>query len=194
MKKWAILVAVVLVVVVVFLPTATALAKGGFDEFGYNYNARIFNGLFGNADENRPSGDGDPNTYFGDSTNSYGYYDTDGGYHEVLVNVAGTHLIMKWSKAWHMAVFGPDNIRGTGDEEPWNEDAWLTNHVNGTGEIYDTDGNLVYDGSLTILSKIKWVGDTTGYTNPLWGICAVVQKIIKGEGQVFVEIPPGFGE
>lgn len=127
------------------------------------------------------------------STDSYGYFDSDGNPHEVLVNVAGTHLIMKWSKAWHMAVFGPNNIRYDGDEDPMNEDAWLTNHVNGTGTIYDTEGNEIYSGRITILSKIKWVGDTTGYTNPIWGEMAVVQKVINGQGVVFLEIPPGWG-
>ena len=168
------------------------MTKGGFDEWGYNYQARIFNGLFGNADENRP-GDLNPDTYLGASTDSYGYNDTDGNFHEVVVNVAGTHLIMKWSKAWHMAVFGDDNIRYNGDEEDWNKDAWLTNHVNGTGTIYDTEGNEIYSGRITILCKIKWVGDTTGYTNPIWGQMAVVQKVINGQGVVFLEIPPGWG-
>ena len=58
---------------VVFM-ACPVMAKGGFDEFGYNYNARLFNGW-------------------------YGYYDRsiEGGW------VAGTGdawLIMKWSKDW----------------------------------------------------------------------------------------------
>lgn len=163
----------------------------GSDQYGYNYQARLFNGLFGNSDENRTNGDNDPDTHLGESTNSYGYNDSD-GYHEILVDVAGAHLIMKWSEAWHMAVFGPDNIRGGGDTEPWNQDAWLTNHVVGNGTIYDTDGTTVlYQGRLTVLSKIRWIGDTTGYTNPIWGSFAVIQKVISGPGHVFLEIPCG---
>ncbi len=190
MKKIGIMLACV--VIFVGMMVLPGMTKGGFDKWGYNYQARIFNGLFGNADENRP-GDLNPDTYLGASTDSYGYFDSDGNPHEVLVNVAGTHLIMKWSKAWHMAVFGPNNIRYDGDEDPMNEDAWLTNHVNGTGTIYDTEGNEIYSGRITILSKIKWVGDTTGYTNPIWGEMAVVQKVINGQGVVFLEIPPGWG-
>ena len=170
-------------------------ASVGFDQFGYNYQARLFNGLFGNADENRP-GDGNPDTYLGASTDSYGYYDADGDFHAVVVDVAGTHLIMQWSEAWHMAVFGPDNLRYNGDEILWSvagQDAWLTNHVEGTGTIYDIDGvTVIYQGRLTILSKIRWVGDTTGYTNPIWGQFAVIQKVISGPGQVFLEVPCGF--
>ena len=191
--KRNLLLAVIAVLALLALGAGVVWAKGGFDEWGYNYQARIFNGLFGNADENRPCGDGTPDTFCGASMDSYGYYDTDGDFHEVLVNVAGTHLIMKWSKAWHMAVFGPDNIRYNGDEEDWNEDAWLTNHVEGTGTIYDTEGNVIYAGHLTILSRIRWVGDTTGYINPLWGQFAVIQKVIGGQGQVFAETPCGFG-
>jgi len=163
----------------------------GIDQWGYNYQARIFNGLFGNADENRP-GDGNPDTYLGSSTDSYGYYDTDSNFHEVLVNVAGTHLVMKWSEAWHMAVFGLDNTRYNGDEEPWNDRAWLINRVEGTGKVYDTEGNVIYDGHLSILSRIRWVGDTTGYTNPIWGQFAVIQKVISGQGLGVLEVPSGF--
>ena len=177
-------------------PAAAAKPEGkGFDQWGYNYQARIFNGLFGNSDENRP-GDGNPDTYFGDSTNSYGYFDTDGEYHEILVNVAGSHLVMKWSEVWHMAVFGPDGVRGSGDEEPWGQGAWCTNHVVGTGTIYDIDGTtIIYQGHLTILSKIEWVENTTGYTNPIWGMAAVIQKVVSKQGAVFREIQcgPGLG-
>ncbi|MCW3974788.1 MAG: hypothetical protein NWE86_00905 [Candidatus Bathyarchaeota archaeon] len=171
-------------------------AAGGFDQYGYNYKARIFNGLFGNSDENRASGDGDPDTFFGSTTDSYGFYDFEGNYHEVLVDVAGAHLVMKWSWAWHMAVFGPDNIRYNGDEEPWNEDAWCTNHVVGTGTIHAPDGSIIYQGKLTILSKIVWVGDTAGYTNPIWGQFAIVQKEVNGQGihLSFMEIPPSLGD
>ena len=175
-------------------PAVSAKSNGAFDEYGYNYQARIFNGRFGNADENRPAGDGNPDTYFGDSTNSFGYYDEDGVYHQVLINVADSHLVMKWSKGWHMAVFGPDNERGSGDEEPWGPGAWCTNHVEGTGTVYDTDGTtVIYQGHVTVLSKICWVGDTSDYTNPIWGTMAVVHKVFLGQGIVFHETPAGFG-
>ena len=196
-KLFSVLLALVLVLsfsLVTAVPAAAAKPVGkGFDQYGYNYQARIFNGLFGNADENRP-GDENPDTYLGESTDSYGYDDKDGNYHEVIVNVAGSHLVMKWSEVWHMAVFGPDGIRYNGDEEPWGEGAWCTNHVVGTGTIYDIDEEtVIYQGHLTILSKIKWVGDTTGYTNPIWGEMAVIQKVVFNQGAAFLEIPCGFG-
>lgn len=61
--------------------SVTTLLKGGFDQFGYNYGARIFNGLADGVDRNL---DG---TVWGDST------------------YANDHLVMKWSKAWDDARF-----------------------------------------------------------------------------------------
>ena len=189
-------------------PVMARGTRGAFDQWGYNYTARIFNGPFGYADENRP-GDGNIDTYLGRSTDSYGFYDDEGYYHHVLVDVKGAHLVMKWSEVWHMAVFGPDGIRYNGDELPWGPDAWCTNHVVGTGKIYDavdlgdtdpedydfSEVSIIYEGKMTILSKIVWVGDTTGYTNPIWGQFAVIQKVICGQGEhlLFLENPAEFG-
>lgn len=53
----------------------------GFDQFGYNYTARLFNGKLDGADRNF---DG---TYWGDTT------------------YANDKLVMKWSKAWDDARF-----------------------------------------------------------------------------------------
>lgn len=170
------------------------MAKGAFDQWGYNYQALLFNGLFGNADENRP-GDGNPDTYLWKTTDEYSFYDADGNYHKVLINVKGSKLVMKWSKVWHMAVFGPDNVRYNGDEQPWGPGAWCTNHVVGTGTIYNTNGTPLYEGKMTILSKISWVGDTTGYMNPIWGQMAVTLKVVSAQGVHlgFHETPAGFG-
>jgi len=68
---------IALAIVGIFAMAATAgmtAAKGGFDEYGYNYNARLFNGW-------------------------YGYYDRDieGGW---VTGTADAQLVMKWSKDW----------------------------------------------------------------------------------------------
>lgn len=85
----------------------SSLAKdAGFDQFGYNYQARLFNGLADGYDR-----------------------DLDG-------TVAGEpkyakdRLIMKWSKAWdnarfHGAEWGPD---------AWCDNEWNGNVPGGTGE------------------------------------------------------------
>jgi len=142
-----------------------AVADGGFDEFGYNYNARIFNGLLGNADENRPGGDGSPDTLFGAD---YDKFDFAREPYLIQIPVAGTHLVMKWSKAWHMAVYGPDGVRYNGDEEPWNEDAWLTN----TDVWTDDDGR-----THTAFFYVRW----TGSGGELWGQFTIVRCIVDGK-------------
>ncbi len=57
------------------------LGAGAFDQYGYNYTARLFQGIEDGADRNL---DG---TYWGDPT------------------YAKDHLVMKWSKAWDDARF-----------------------------------------------------------------------------------------
>lgn len=57
------------------------VSGSGYDQFGYNYQARLFNGPVDGADRNL---DG---TYWGDKT------------------YAKDKLVMKWSKAWDEARF-----------------------------------------------------------------------------------------
>ena len=173
-----------LVIALFLIPVVSA--KSAFDQWGYNYTARIFNGPLGYADENRP-GDGNIDTYLGSSTDTWSFTANDDVFHEVIFNVAGTKLVMKWSKAWHMHVFGPDGVRYNSDELSWEDavaqygEAWCTNHDVGSGEI---DG-VTYE-KMRGYSRIVWVGDTTGYTNPIWGSCAVVHKVVNAPGVALV--------
>jgi len=184
MKKIAIMLGCALMVA--GMMASQVMAQGAFDQWGYNYEARIFNGLLGYADENRP-GDGNPDTYLGSSTDNWSFTGNDGVYHQVIFNVAGTKLVMKWSTAWHMHVFGPDGIRYNGDELSWEDavaqygQAWCTNHDVGSGTI---DG-VTYE-KMQGYSRIIWVGDTTGYTNPIWGTCAIVHKVVNAPGVAIV--------
>ncbi|MEA2593586.1 MAG: hypothetical protein QOF01_55 [Thermomicrobiales bacterium] len=92
----------------------------GYDQFGYNYQAHMFNGTYDSVDRNI---DG---TYFGD----IGDYVDDS-------------LIMKWSDAWIA------NVDCNGDKKldrglvegvaSGTSMGWLTNHVN--GDYIDGDGN-----------------------------------------------------
>lgn len=155
MKKiFGISVPVLMVVLVLSVP---AMAKGGFDEFGYNYQARIF---VGRADGVDRVLDG---KVWGDPT------------------YANDWLVMKWSKAWDDARFGPDGIRDSGDELPWTPDAWCTNEWNGavpggSGEVWHY--------------KIIWVGPELenspywregGY--PIWGQFEVIMDHGVAEGE-----------
>ena len=80
----------------------------GFDEFGYNYNARIFNGKADGVDRVL---DG---MVWGDPT------------------YANDHLVMKWSKGWdearfHGATWGPD---------AWEDNEWNGKVPGGSGEVW----------------------------------------------------------
>ncbi len=107
------------------MPLYPAGKGKGFDDLGYNYRARLFNKPFGNANENRPGGDGNPSTL---NANDYDkdYVDVEGT--EYYLPIAGTHLVMEWNKAWDMVVFGPDRIRYNGDELPGNLTELLRKH------------------------------------------------------------------
>ena len=147
------------------------LAAGGFDQFGYNYQARLFSGKADGVDRVL---DG---AVWGDPT------------------YANDRLVMKWSKAWDDAVFGPDGIRENGDELPWTPDAWENNEWNGavkggSGEVWHY--------------KIIWVGPDLenslywregGYA--IWGQFEVImdQGTVIGEGHTWNAhaIPCGYG-
>ncbi len=79
----------------------------GFDEFGYNYQARIFQGAADGVDR---SNDG---KIWGD------------------IAYAADHLVMKWSKAWDDARF--NGAAWTCDA--WVNNEW-NGQANGSGEVW----------------------------------------------------------
>lgn len=89
------------------LPHAAA-AAGGFDEFGYNYGARIFNGKADGVDRKL---DG---TVWGHPT------------------YANDRLKMKWSEAWHAARF--EGAEWTCDA--WLDNNWNGRVQGGSGETW----------------------------------------------------------
>ena len=151
----------VLILLALAVSVPVAMAKGGFDQYGYNYQARLFNGLLGNADR-----DSDPITFWG-GINDVTPLDTDGDGTDdtiITVPVAGTHLVMKWDKAW-------DNYRFGGG--PLTVGMWCTNHdmLDGT-----STGSILWpDGTITILNngvffKIEYVGQGGNFR--WWGIAS----------------------
>jgi len=123
---------------VLCVSTAPAFAQGGFDQYGYNMKAMIFVG----TGESWAMG-------------KLGLSHTDA---EAYMGVyAHDRLVMKWSLAWHMAVFGPDGIRENGDEWDWTPEAWCTNEWNGA--VGKQWGGGIVSGSGEIEHcKIIWVG------------------------------------
>lgn len=80
----------------------------GFDQFGYNYQARLFNGKADGVDKNL---DG---KYLGDPT------------------YANDRLVMKWSKAWNDARFNGADWT----PEAWEDNEWNGKVPGGSGEVW----------------------------------------------------------
>lgn len=100
-------VALLVVILAMFVGPSAVLADG-FDEFGYNYNARVFVG----------PADGVDRTLDGAVWGDPAY--------------ASDHLVMKWSKAWddaryHGAPWTPD---------AWVSNEWNGNVLGGSGEVW----------------------------------------------------------
>lgn len=101
------------VVVGILLTTATkgivlADKVTGFDQFGYNYTARLFNG---NADGVDRILDG---KLWGDPT------------------YANDHLVMKWSKGWDDARFNG----APWSADAWEDNEWNGKVPGGSGEVW----------------------------------------------------------
>lgn len=177
MKKITIL-GMVALVVVMALAIAAPVAAGGlggkgsvFDEFGYNYQARVFVGPADGVDRA-----------------------LDGSYYTYGPFYANDHMVMKWSKGWDDATFGPDGIKDTEDELDWTPEAWETVVANG----------MVPGGSQEVWHyKIIWVGPDLedspywregGY--PIWGQFEVIMSQgVVGSEHIWETLatPCGFG-
>lgn len=146
----------------------------GFDKFGYNYQAHLFEGTYDSSDRNI---DG---TYWGGT----GDYVDD-------------KLSMKWSDDWlsnkdcngdHKLDRGAPGSSGY----PAISQGWLTNHIVGD---YDSDGDGTQDAHYTLFDKIAWIGPG----GSLWGQYEIIQEIYNdptgGLHGLQSKIPvPGFGQ
>lgn len=144
----------------------------GYDKFGYNYQAHMFNGTYDSSDRVL---DG---LYWADPTS---------------VDYADDSLSMKWSDAWianvdcngdHKLDRGLVNGVVTGTSK-----GWLTNQ--NVGDYTDGNGNLQH---YTYFSKIVW----TGPGSPLWGHYTTIQEVYNDPAGGFTGLlskvgTPGFG-
>jgi len=121
-------------------------AQGGFDQYGYNYGARIFVGTGGGWCAQRGWG-----------------WDCAG--QPLYAPYANDRLVMKWSKAW-------DDARFHG--LPWTPDAWENNEWNGqvpggSGEVWHykiqwvgscgPEGTQLPDGGYCIWGQFEVIMD-----------------------------------
>lgn len=122
----------------------------GYDEFGYNYQAHMFNGTFDSSDR------------------------TIDGMYGGSPDGADDALAMKWSNAWLANVDCDDDgllDRGLVDGTVGGISmGWLTNHVN--GDYFDVDGNVQH---YTDFVKIVW----TGPGSPLWGQYTIIEEVFN---------------
>ncbi len=143
----------------------------GYDQFGYNYQAHMFNGTYDSSDRNN---DG---TYWGQT----GDYVDD-------------KLMMKWSDAWlaNVDCNGDNKLdRGLVDGAVGGiSKGWLTNHV--VGDYTDGNGDVQ---NYTDFVKIVW----TGLGSPLWGQYTIIQEVLNDPAAGFSGLldkigNPGFGQ
>ena len=93
---------------ILLLTASVVMAQGGFDEFGYNYQARVFVGPADGVDRIL---DGE---VWGDPT------------------YANDHLVMKWSKGWDDARFHG----GEWACDAWENNEWNGMVPGGSGEVW----------------------------------------------------------
>ncbi len=151
----------------------------GYDEFGYNYQAHMFNGRY--CDYDRV---------------------IDGDYCDV-------NLIMKWSDTWLANTdCNNDSKLDRGyscDSENASssacEGAWLTNHQSGTnpdGTKWTYFVKIVYpSGGVVDVNPVDGIDDNTGGLI-IWGSYVRIQQIsndpsVPEHGNVFSVTPAGFG-
>jgi hypothetical protein len=140
----------------------------GYDEFGYNYQAHLFNGPYDGYDR-----------VWGNDTSSY----------------ADDLLIMKWSDTWLANVdcdFNGKLDRGLiGNVVGGISLGWLTNHLEGD---YDSDADGIEDAHYVDFVKIVW----TGPGSPLWEQYTIIEEVyndpVAGMAGLLVKVGvPGFG-
>jgi hypothetical protein len=165
-------------------PTCTTIQSGlltdslgrtlstGYDEFGYNYQAHMFNGTYDGSDRV-----------------------LDGKYWGSTVDYVDDHLMMKWSDEWlaNVDCNGDGKLdRGLveGSSPTGTSYGWTTNHVE--GDYIGSDGNL---HTYTDFVKIVWVG--TG--GSLWGQYEIIEEVYNDpfggfNGLLYKENPAGLGQ
>lgn len=150
----------------------------GYSQWGYNYQARMFNGMYCDYHPTyRPGGS---------------------GYEWCQANYGDIILIMWWNDAWLSnkdcdgdgkldRYYGFDSYIGSG--------AWETNHMWGT---YELDGKTCkWDYFVKIVAKPTADFECVG-GNEIWGSFCIIQQISNDPcagitGVEFITQPAGFG-
>ena len=140
----------------------------GYSQWGYNYQAHMFNGDWCDYHPNyRPGG---------------------GGYEWCQENMANVELMMKWNQDWLANVDRDDNgllDRHYGFPTYRGSGAWLTNHERGTylGDIgqtcsYEYFVKIVATPADAYVSGDYWyTADGIEIGEEIWGAFAIIQTV-----------------
>ncbi len=182
----------------------------GYDIFGYNYQAHLFNESYANAYLGR---DGYP-PYCGDDEAYYERlveedYAVDVELAEALISAhwtweyRDTWVNMKWNDAWLSNRDCDGDVVGLLDRHYGfasyiGSGAWLTNHMRGE----DEDGKWVYftkivaaPADANLVGGIWYTADGTEIGPVIWGSFATIQEVESGIGAYYVSPSgPGFGK
>jgi hypothetical protein len=173
----------------------------GYDIFGYNYQAHMFNGSYANAylgGAGFPPYEGDDEVYLAENPTAASHWTWP--YRDVQV-------VMKWNDAWlsnmDCDIDGkldrPDDYIGSG--------AWETNHQWGeyefNGETCEWDyfcKIVAVPTDVTLIGGIWYTDDGTEIGPEIWGSFAIIQEVSNdpcaGEEGILYKSPagPGFGQ
>jgi hypothetical protein len=137
--------------------------KKGYDIFGYNYQAHLFNGSYFNVYSGRdgfPPYEGDDDAYLAENPAAASHWAWP--YRDVS-------LSMKWNDAWisNQDQDGDHALdRHPGYPSYTDSGAWLTNHMSGSYEI-EVNGKLK-DAHWTYFTKIVTPSSSDVKTDGIW--------------------------
>jgi len=140
----------------------------GFDEYGYNYQAHMFNGFYDNY--SRPL---------------------------ELVD-SGNRLQMKWNDAWLSNKDCDGDGKLDRPSPYIGSDAWLTNHEEGVdenGDHYTYFVKIIAVPTTATQNDGVWYNEEGIEIGPvIWGSFAIVQEVMSGEGAIYCSpTGPGLG-
>ncbi len=166
----------------------------GYDIFGYNYQAHMFNGSYANVylgADGLPPYDGNDAAYLAKYPAAAGKW---------YWPYRTTNLIMKWNDAWlsNKDCTGDGKLdRNYGFPSYIGSGAWETNHMIGTdnGEHWTYFVKIVAAPADAVKSDGIWyTADGTMIGPAIWGAFAIIQEVASGAGATFVSpAGPGFG-
>ena len=168
----------------------------GFDDYGYNYQAHMFNGSYANAylgGAGFPPYDGDDDAYLADNPTAENHWTWP---------YRNDHVSMKWNEGWLSnqdqdgdgkldRYYGYDSYIGSG--------AWLTNHISWMedGRKVSEFVKIVAVPSTATSTAGVWYDANGNEIGPvIWGAFAIIQDVYRGGDYEDYRSPlgPGFGK